>query len=182
MGSKIHFLGQRSSRQVGKKLPTLDSTRRLQTSFFFLLDCTKTIPLEVLALGNVQLSGKKKKYITNTAFVLNATEPALFKNLNRQQCVKIVRLISGYTADPSFLFLIGRAPSAECVCGHNNNNIEHALWHCQQHIVRRYRLTDSLVSLGHVTFPLNLQHIIVNRDIAALKIILEFLSDIEFPI
>ena len=124
---------------------------------------------------------KKKKYIKNTSFVMPDKEGEKLKRFNREECVQYLRLISGYVADPEFLYKIKIRTSCSCICGERICNLSHILWDCTQHLIPRFELKESLGNLGYNTTD-NIQEILINRNIKAFKILFKFLKCIEFKI
>ena len=124
----------------------------------------------------------KKNYTKNSTYVRSIKEVENLKSYNRKDAVRFSRLISGYVADPEFLFKIKIISSKSCVCSSPSCNLDHVLWHCTQYLIPRYTMQEKLKELGYSTFPPEICGILANRDNSAMKIIFEYLDAIEFKI
>ena len=124
---------------------------------------------------------KRKNFSKNSTYVACNDVSKNLKKYSRLDCVRFMRLVSGYVADPLFLFKIGVLLKKECVCSHVSCNLEHILWHYPQYIVARYGMQEKLTQLGYEFQP-KLQMLLVNRDHSALKTLFEFLEDVNIKI
>ena len=119
---------------------------------------------------------KKKFYLSHIPPILVSTPCEVMVKLNRSDCVKHLRLITGEIADPVYLDKIKRRDAAKCeFCSEENCNLAHLIWEGPQFVVSRYSLfhklniNSSTENTGSHFYP---------NDFVTIKAILDFTNDV----
>ena len=134
-----------------------------------------------LAASNLLEQDKRKNYISNSSFSMPDIDYKRIRNLSRKNSIRLSRLLSGYVADIEFMFKIKKRDSKECICGSPNGNFLHIFRDCNQFLISRFQLQDSLLNLGYNSV-ITIQEILVKRDMTALSEIFKFLDGINYHI
>lgn len=123
---------------------------------------------------NIQEGDHKGVYYFHNYLNMQTTPWYHDLNFNRREIVTINRLRANHYNSASSLYRKNIIPSADCSCGHPDQDANHLLWQCSELNNNREILLRQLSEMEY-NGPFLIEHILTIMNIKVLKCILNFL-------
>lgn len=118
---------------------------------------------------------KDRNYLNKLAFVNPYFMKKLFNQFKKEYTSMYLRILTNSQCTPEKLFKFNLIESVNCICGHDFCDLHHIAWECNQNIVLREEMKESLQNKFNINVT-NTPSVLATMNVEVIKIFCEFLT------